>query len=95
MPASKKPVSMSKRDYKQMIAFAIMEDGTRGGTSRERVWKIVSKAFEDVTKKGFLLRLRTLVHEGVFINGSTRGRFKLSDSYKKKLLNGKETSVGG
>ncbi len=82
-----------KHSYFEMIEDAILTLGDRKGSSRQGIWKVISTKYPEADFKQYLIRLKK-VKDSDHIEQVGPSRFKLSSSYRAKLLktlkNGKE-----
>ena len=73
-----------QKSYSEMIEDAVLTMGERKGSSRQAIWKCVSTKFPTADFKQFLVRLKKCKADGML--EQIKGKFRLSQVYKSKLL---------
>ena len=75
------------KPYAEAIQDALVTLKTRGGSSRQELWKAVQGRNPNADYKQFAVRLQKMVKEEnpVVVNGKNNQRFQLSDKLKGRL----------
>lgn len=72
------------KTYFEMVEDAILTLGERMGSSRQAIWKYLNTKYPEADYKQFLIRLKKIKESDNIVQN--KGKFKLSQDYKKKLL---------